>query len=41
MGQSYGKVGINARILDGYAERGGRRLFDGREIEMRAMENAG
>jgi hypothetical protein len=30
-----------ARLLDGYAERDGRSLFEGREIEVRAMENAG
>jgi hypothetical protein len=40
-GESHGKVGINARLLDGYAERDGRSLFEGREIEVRAMENAG
>jgi hypothetical protein len=40
-GESYGKIGINARLLDGYSERGGRSLFDGREIEVRPMENAG
>ena len=40
-GESYGRVGINARLLDGYAERDGRSLFDGREIEVRPMDNAG
>jgi hypothetical protein len=40
-GESYGKVGINARLLDGYAERDGRSLFEGREIEVRPMENSG
>jgi hypothetical protein len=40
-GESHGKVGINARLLDGYAERDGRSLFEGREIEVQAMENAG
>jgi hypothetical protein len=40
-GESYGKVGVNARLLDGYAERDGRSLFAGREIEVRFMENAG
>ena len=39
-GESYGKVGINARLLDGYAEREGRSLFEGREIEVRPMDNA-
>jgi hypothetical protein len=36
-----GKVSINARLLDGYAERDGKSLFDGREIEVRPMDNAG
>ena len=36
-----GGTGINARLLDGYAERDGRSLFEGREIEVRPMENAG
>jgi hypothetical protein len=40
-GGSYGKVGINARLLDGYSERDGRSLFEGREIEVRPMDNAG
>ena len=40
-GESHGKVGINARLLDGYAERDGRNLFEGREIEVRYLENAG
>jgi hypothetical protein len=40
-GTSHGKVGINARLLDGYAERDGRSLFEGREIEVRFLENAG
>jgi len=39
-GESYGKVGVNARLLDGYSERDGRSLFDGRAIEVRPMENA-
>jgi hypothetical protein len=39
-GESYGRVGVNARLLDGYSERGGKSLFDGREIEVRPMENA-
>jgi len=39
-GESYGKVGINARLLDGYSEQGGKSLFGGRGIEVRAMENA-
>jgi hypothetical protein len=39
-GESYGKVGINARLLDGYEERDGRSLFEGREIEVRLMDNS-
>jgi hypothetical protein len=39
-GESYGKVGVKARLLDGYAEWDGRSLFEGREIEVRFMENA-
>jgi hypothetical protein len=37
---SYGRVGVNARLLDGYSERDGRSFFDGREIEVRPMDNA-
>ena len=33
-------MGLNARLLDGYSERDGRSLFDGREIEVGPMENA-
>jgi len=40
-GESYGKVGINARLLDGYEERDGQSLFEGREIEVRFLENSG
>jgi hypothetical protein len=39
-GDSYGRIGINARLLDGYSEQGGRSLVDGREIEVRPMDNA-
>ena len=38
-GESHGKVGVNARLLDGYEERDGRSLFDGREIEVRCLDN--
>jgi hypothetical protein len=31
----------NARLLDGYAERDGKTLFEEREIEVRFMDNAG
>jgi hypothetical protein len=36
-----GKVGVNARLLDGFEVRDGRPLFDGREIEVRFLDNAG
>jgi len=39
-GESYGRVGVNARLLDGYEERDGKSLFDGREVEVRSMDNA-
>lgn len=35
-----GKRWINARLLDGYAERDGRSFIDGREVEVRFLENA-
>jgi len=40
-GESYGKVGVNARLLDSYAERDGCSLFERREIEVRPLDNAG
>ena len=39
-GESYGKVGINARLLDGYSEQDGRSLLEGRPIEIRYLDNA-
>lgn len=39
-GESYGKLGVNARLLDGFAADEGRVLFDGREIEVRFLDNA-
>jgi hypothetical protein len=39
-GESYGKVGVNARLLDGYVERDGESLFDGERIEIRYIDNA-
>ena len=39
-GESYGKVGVNARLLDGFAMRDGRYLLDGREVEVRFLDNA-
>ena len=40
-GESYGRVGVSARLLDGFELRDGRYLFDGRELEVRFLENAG
>lgn len=40
-GESYGKVSVNARLLDGFGIRDGRVQFDGRELDMRYMDNAG
>lgn len=39
-GESHGKVGVNARLLDGFAVGGGRVLMEGREIEVRYFDNA-
>ena len=39
-GESYGRVGVNARLLDGYSEQAGKSFIDGREIEVRYMDNA-
>ena len=40
-GESHGKVGVNARLLDGFSIEDGRPFFDGREIEVRFLDNAG
>jgi hypothetical protein len=40
-GESYGKVGVNARLLDGFAVDEGRVLIDGQEVELRYPDNAG
>jgi hypothetical protein len=40
-GESHGKIGVNARLLDGFELREGRALFDGRETEVRFLDNAG
>ena len=40
-GESYGRVGVNARLLDGFAVSEGRPLFDGKPVEVRFMDNAG
>jgi hypothetical protein len=39
-GESHGKVGVNARLLDGFELREGRPLIDGREVEVRFLDNA-
>jgi hypothetical protein len=39
-GESYGRVGINARLLDGFAVDEGRALVDGSAVEVRYMDNA-
>ena len=40
-GESYGRIGVNARLLDGFELRDGRYLLDGRELEVRYLDNAG
>jgi hypothetical protein len=40
-GESYGRVGINARLLDGFAVDEGRARFDGEPVEVRYLDNAG
>jgi hypothetical protein len=35
------RMGVNARLLDAFAVREGKVLFDGREIEVRLFDNAG
>jgi hypothetical protein len=39
-GESHGRVGVNARLLDGYEERDGKSLFEGRELEIRYFDTA-
>jgi hypothetical protein len=40
-GESYGKVGVNARLLDGFSVEQGRALIDGKPVEVRYLDNAG
>ena len=40
LGESYGKVGINARQLDGFAVTSEGPTFDGAPIEVRFLDNA-
>jgi hypothetical protein len=39
-GESYGKMGVNARLLDGFEVREGRFLLNGQELEVRYLDNA-
>lgn len=39
-GESHGKVGVNARLLDGFEVREGRPLIEGEEVEVRWLDNA-
>jgi hypothetical protein len=39
-GESYGRIGVNARLLDGFELREGKPVIDGREVEVRLMDNA-
>lgn len=39
-GESYGRVGVNARLLDGFSVADGVAMFDGEPIEVRFMDNA-
>ncbi len=41
LGESFGKVGINARLLDGFAIVEGEPRIDGEAIEVRYLDNAG
>lgn len=40
-GESYGKVGVNARLLNGFSVKEGTMLFDGAPLEVRYFDNAG
>jgi hypothetical protein len=39
-GESYGRIGVSARLLDGFAVSEGRYLLDGRALEIRYLDNA-
>jgi hypothetical protein len=39
-GESYGKVGVNARLLDGFAVTKAGPTFDGEPLEVRFLDNA-
>jgi hypothetical protein len=38
-GESHGKLGVNARLLDGFEVREGRPLIDGEAVEVRHLDN--
>ena len=40
-GESYGRIGVNARLLDGFAVTKDGPTFDGAPLEVRFMDNAG
>ena len=40
-GESYGRIGVNARLLDGFSVTKDGPTFDGAPIEVRFMDNAG
>ena len=40
-GESHGRVGVSARLLDGFEMREGRYLLGGAELEVRYFDNAG
>jgi len=40
-GESYGRIGMNARLLDGFTVDGGRYFLDGVQLEVRYLDNAG
>lgn len=39
-GESYGRIGVGARLLDGFIVEEGRYLLGGRAIEVRYFDNA-
>lgn len=40
-GESHGKVGVNARLIDGFAVDEGRFLLNGEPLDVRYLDNAG
>jgi hypothetical protein len=39
-GESYGKVGVNARLLDGFRVSDGQPAIDGKPVEVRYTDNS-